>query len=30
MAKRYVSYEERDEFFDLLCSDLFLASGPRG
>ena len=24
MARRYVSYEERDEFFDLLCSGLSL------
>ncbi|VXB61337.1 hypothetical protein NOCARDAX2BIS_260007 [Nocardioides sp. AX2bis] len=24
MAKRYVSYEERDEFFELLCSGLSL------
>src|SRR3954452_9467930 len=26
MARRYVSYEERDEFFDLLCSGLSLQS----
>jgi transposase, IS30 family len=32
MAKRYVSYEERDEFFDLLCSGLSLqaAAGHSG
>ncbi len=24
MAKRYVAYEEREEFFDLLCSGLSL------
>jgi transposase, IS30 family len=30
MAKRYVSYEERDEFLDLLCSGLSLDAAAAG
>ncbi len=30
MAKRYVSYEEREEFFELLCSGLSLDAAATG